>query len=78
VKIDREKMLAAAPSLLPPEQCARVILRGVERNKAFIVVTPLAKFMWLFHRLKPELVLWLWQRQMNKFNEIRIPDEIKA
>ena len=56
IGFDREKMLAAAPSLLPAEKCARVIVNGVERNKAIIVVTAEAKFFWLLQRISPGLL----------------------
>ena len=71
--IDREKLLATAPKLLPPEECARVILNGVERNKATIVVTPLAKIFWLLHRVSPKFVLWLltWNHTRN-FRKVRL------
>lgn len=74
LKLDREKMLAVAGKLLPPEECARVILRGVERNKATITVTPLARVMWLIQRMSPELCMWIWSRQMKKFHDIRTED----
>jgi len=66
IKLDREKLLAAVPSFLPAEKCARAILHGVEHNKATIVVTPLAKFFWLLHRISPKLVLWFIQRDHTK------------
>ena len=66
IKLDREKLLAAAPSLLPAEECARVVLHGVERNRATIVVTPLAKFFWLLQRISPGLMLWLLRRNHTK------------
>ena len=55
IKIDREKMLADLPERfgITPEQCADAILNGVRRNKAIIVVTGLAKFLWLIHRISP-------------------------
>ena len=75
VKIDREKMLAEAPSLLPVEKCARMILDGVERNKAIIVVTVMAKIFWMLQRISPGLVRWLLRRLHTKrLREIRIEE----
>jgi len=64
IDIDRQKQLEGLPAWLgvTPEACAKIILRGVEHNQAFIVVTLFAKFIWLLHRLSPTLVLWI----MNK------------
>lgn len=56
VKIDREKMVDKAPEGMNVDECARVILRGVERNKAIIVVTLPAKIAYLIQRLSPGLV----------------------
>jgi NAD(P)-dependent dehydrogenase (short-subunit alcohol dehydrogenase family) len=64
VGIDRQKQLAGIPDWVgvTPEQCAKIILRGVEQNQAFIVVTFFAKFLWLLNRVSPNLVIWI----MNK------------
>jgi NAD(P)-dependent dehydrogenase (short-subunit alcohol dehydrogenase family) len=61
INVDREKSLAQMPAWagITPEECARVILRGVERNKAFIVVTLFAKIIWRMHRMFPNYVIWL-------------------
>jgi NAD(P)-dependent dehydrogenase (short-subunit alcohol dehydrogenase family) len=61
INVDREKALAQLPDWIgiTPEECANVILRGVERNKAFIVVTLLAKILWALHRISPGFVLWM-------------------
>jgi short-subunit dehydrogenase len=37
-------------------QCARIILRGVERNRGIIVVTAFARFSWWLYRLHPALI----------------------
>ena len=62
--IDRQMVLdlAARSRPLAPDKCARVILRGVERNKAIIVVTPLAKVVALLTRISPAAAMWLWRR----------------
>jgi len=50
-------------------------LSGVERNKAIIVVTGFAKFLWLLHRVCPELILWMMGREIKKSRkEMRIDD----
>jgi len=64
INIDRQKQLAGLPDWagVTPEECAKTILRGVEHNQAFIVVSLVAKFLWLLNRISPNLVLWI----MNK------------
>ena len=77
IKIDREKMLALLPERLgiTPEKCAAVILSGVERNKAIIVVTGFAKILWLMQRISPGLIRWLMGRNLKKSRmELRIND----
>jgi NADP-dependent 3-hydroxy acid dehydrogenase YdfG len=49
-----------------PDECARIILRGVERNKAIIVVTLLAKLLWGLQRISPSLVTWLMQKSYSR------------
>ena len=57
VGIDREKILAELPVKLgiSADECALRILKGVERNRAIIVVTGSAKVIWWLHRLSPTL-----------------------
>ena len=77
IKIDREKMLASLPEKLgiSPETCASAIIRDVERNKAIIVVTGFAKFLWLLQRISPGLIRWMQQQRLKKARqEMRIED----
>ena len=77
IKIDREKVLAELPDRLgiTPQECARVILKGVERNKAIIVVTAMAKFLWLLQRISPNLILWMMGRNLKESRiEMRLED----
>lgn len=77
IKIDREKMLKSLPKrfVMTPEECASAILRGVERNKAFIVVTRAAKFFWWLHRIHPGWILWMMGRKIKEARrKMRIED----
>ncbi|UCD86185.1 MAG: SDR family NAD(P)-dependent oxidoreductase [Deltaproteobacteria bacterium] len=77
VKIDREKSLKMAPEAISitPEKCARIILRGVERNKATIVVTLTAKLSWLIQRISPGLVLWMGRQSVKIMRKVvRVDD----
>jgi len=62
VGLDRERLmeLAAKPwerFSVTPDECARIILKGVARNKAIIPVTFMARVMWWLARLRPEMVI---------------------
>lgn len=62
VGIDREKVMdiAAKPwerFSVTPEECARVILKGVAGNKPIITVTLMARVMWWLARLRPSMVI---------------------
>ena len=73
IGLDREKILEASPKLLPAEECARVILNGVERNKAIIVVTAGAKFFWILQRISPAItrsILRVLNRRMLRLVRI--------
>ena len=77
IKIDREKLIDSLPERLgiTPEKCAAVILSGVERNKAIIVVTGFAKTLWLLQRISPGLIRWMMGRNLKKSRrEIRIDE----
>lgn len=76
--LDGGKLLAMSPPLLPVEKCARTILRGVEVNKAFILVTPLAKIFWLLHRISPVLTMRILASQMKKLHEMRLDRDVNA
>ncbi len=77
VNVDREKLIDRLPEKagVTPEECAIEILRGVERNKAFIVVTRFAKIMWLIHRLSPNLMIWMMKKSFNRAREEGIVNE---
>lgn len=66
IGLDRDKMTELAPEGLPPHKCARAILRGVERNRAIIVVTALARAFWIMQRLSPGLVRAVFSRGLMK------------
>jgi NAD(P)-dependent dehydrogenase (short-subunit alcohol dehydrogenase family) len=58
VGIDRQGFIDQL-KLMPgitAEKCAHHILRGVEKNKATIVITPAAKLYYLLQRLSPGLI----------------------
>lgn len=75
IRLDRQKVLESLPERfgISPEACALAILRGVERNKAVIVVTGLAKVLWAIYRVFPGSIFWMMRKRLRKArSEIRI------
>ena len=54
-------VVATTTKAMPAAACARVILRGVEKNKPIIVVTRAAYAVWLLTRLSPRAAMWAWR-----------------
>jgi NAD(P)-dependent dehydrogenase (short-subunit alcohol dehydrogenase family) len=74
IKVDRKKLTPPDWAGVTPEECAKLILHGIERNKAFIVVTPFAKIFWMLNRISPDLVIWLMKKNLEKARKIvKIP-----
>lgn len=74
INFDREKLLATLPRGITPENCASIILRGVEKNRATIVITRLAKILWFLHRVSPNLLIWMSQEKMKQVRTCRIEE----
>jgi len=74
VKIDREKILASLTGSMgvSPEECVSRILRGVERNKATIVIGWWAKILWRLQRLSPGLVYWIMRMVTKQMRQSRV------
>ena len=74
INIDRKKVLEALAKIpgITPEECAREILKGVEKNKAVIVITALAKVLYLLQRLSPDLAMKLMSLDMKRMRDARI------
>ncbi len=52
-----------------PEECARVMLRGVARKKRIITVTGLARIMWWIARISPTLMMTLARRDFARWRD---------
>ncbi|MFC1521338.1 SDR family NAD(P)-dependent oxidoreductase [Elusimicrobiota bacterium] len=66
IRMDQEKLLKQAPKGMKPEKCARIILKGVEHNKATIMVTALAKIAYILYRISPGMMFWLGEKIVKK------------
>jgi len=72
INMDRAKLAKMMPGRMAPDTCAGEILRNVEKNKATIVVTGLAKTYWLIQRISPGLMRWIWRGVTRKVRKTRI------
>ena len=73
VNINREKMLAQYSTLLKlgvtPEKCAKVILKGVMKDKPIILVTGFAHILWRLVRLSPIALMKMARRDYDKWRD---------
>jgi NAD(P)-dependent dehydrogenase (short-subunit alcohol dehydrogenase family) len=69
---DREKLTRVSYGLLPrmkPGKAAAIILRGIKKGKAMIILTPSAHCMYLLKRLSPNLYHIMLGRLMRRIYE---------
>lgn len=71
VGFDKAKSLALWPKGISPAACATEVLRGVDKNQAVIVVTPLARALDRMQRLSPRLFLGITQLYMGRLRKTR-------
>jgi NAD(P)-dependent dehydrogenase (short-subunit alcohol dehydrogenase family) len=74
INADRDKILSQIKWKMPPAQCARLILRGVEKNRPTIVITAMAKVFWWLERLSPRLMSLVWALFMKSIRQARTPN----
>jgi NAD(P)-dependent dehydrogenase (short-subunit alcohol dehydrogenase family) len=73
LKINRAEALSKFPASLFMDagKCADVVLRGVARNKAIIMVTAYAHLGWWFYRLFPGLATALSGKMAHRLRALR-------
>lgn len=71
IGFDKDRVLAIWPKGIDPERCAARILRGVRRNQATIVVTPVAHVLWRLYRLSPSWFLRAAEIYMRRMRRTR-------
>ena len=74
VKVKHEEMIDKLSStfrMMDAADCARCILRGVERNKAIITVTAFARWAWWLYRLHPALLDPIGRKIVKDFRSLR-------
>lgn len=72
LNVDRQAMLAALPrKMMEPTRAARVILKGVARNREKIVFPFPYRFLWWLYRLSPRLVSRFSRRLVDDLRRLR-------
>ena len=71
VGMDVQKEIEQVPNWfgITPDECAKRILRGVDRNRAIIPITPMAWMLWMAMRVSPDSVIALMRRQLRRGRE---------
>lgn len=73
INFDKEKVMAQyAPIIklgITPEKCAKIILKGVAKNKPIIPVTVFAHVLWRLSRWMPILLIKAIRRDYNKWRD---------
>lgn len=74
VNVDRDKVAQPMPKkyYVNPTEAAKIVMRGVERNKAMIVFPFYARLVWWLYRLNPSIFQLLFRKVMRDFRKIRI------
>lgn len=54
---------------LTAKECIRPMMRGIEKNRAIIVVPKSQKIYWWVYRFFPELIFIFWRRVIKKMKE---------
>lgn len=71
VGVDREKVLNMLSDWIgiSSEECARQILKGIEKGKPIVTITKTVKFLWLVYRLWPGIIYRLYGHLLNRARE---------
>jgi NAD(P)-dependent dehydrogenase (short-subunit alcohol dehydrogenase family) len=68
-----QDMVARVPfKMISADRAARAILRGVRRNRAFIVFPFYGRLLWRLYRLNPRLLAPLARKTVNNFRTARV------
>ncbi|MBW2466857.1 MAG: SDR family oxidoreductase [Deltaproteobacteria bacterium] len=74
VNVEKDKLALPVPKKyhVDPAKAADIILKGVERNKPFIIFPFYARFIWWLYRFNPNMFLFLFRKTIRDFRKIRI------
>jgi NAD(P)-dependent dehydrogenase (short-subunit alcohol dehydrogenase family) len=75
VKLDAEAIKEIFPEKpIPPRKAARRILKGVDRNEFYIVITATVHALWRLHRYMPSTSLRIGRTAVRMFRDRRIEE----
>ena len=73
VKLDPKAIVAASPQKpIEPKKAAEMILRGVDRNDFYIILTVTVRALWRVNRIAPRASLRLHRIAIDRFRKSRI------
>ena len=72
IKVDPERAVKEMPKPITPSRCAETILRGVEKNRAMIIITGFDWFVWIIQRISPGIAARIGKQMLKKFRALRI------
>jgi NADP-dependent 3-hydroxy acid dehydrogenase YdfG len=76
VKFDPAVIRKVAPEKpIPPRKAARLILRGIDRNQFFVVLTVTTHALWRLHRYAPAASMLVGKIAIGKFRGFRREDD---
>jgi len=76
VKLDSQALRKLWPGKpIPTRKAARQILRGVDRNRFYIVLTPTVQALWYLHRYAPKTSLGVGRIAVRLFRRERTEDD---
>jgi NAD(P)-dependent dehydrogenase (short-subunit alcohol dehydrogenase family) len=76
VKFDPEVIRKVAPEKpIPPRTAAQLILRGIDRNEFFIVLTVTTHALWRLHRYAPAASMRVGKIAIGKFRDFSREDD---
>ncbi len=79
VQSSKDELLARLPfKLISADEAARLILRGVARNKAIIVFPFYGRLLWWMYRINHSLTLPLVRKTLREFRESRKESKAKG
>jgi len=72
VGLTNEEMLATVPlKFISPERAAEIIVKGVQRNKSFVVFPFYARLAWWIYRINPNLLTPFNKALANRFRRLK-------
>jgi len=76
INVDKCKLVRPRTKyFITPEKAARRVLSGVEKNRPIIIFPFYARVIWWLYRFNPSLFYLFFQKIINDFRKLRLPEE---